>query len=407
MTRLQRFIITWFGLWATCMSPQASESSTSELGLRQPPSQVAEQVEILLDSAWVYINQGNSRALHWVHQSLHLAREQGYFKGEAQALEMEGLYYELVENNMEEASIRYFEAVKICQEHQLDYLAEIYHIIGVMFHVNDHYEKAEEYYTLALEVMHPDMHQELQKKCFINLGSLHSVREDFDQAAYYFHKSLTIDSSPSFDFDTYANLGNLYIRKNQPELALPYMEKATEIHPENVDSERNLRFLIDAKTRLKDTSGMGGIIDRAKSWLEKETKLREKSLMLRYLSDYFKEINVIVPVPLHPKKEKKRGFNQSEWIARGISAGMHKPVSEANLFRKIFTSTQTRKNRFERWQNVDGIVGVKNPEEFENQHILLVDDVVTTGSTLEACAYELLKVPGVKVSIATLAFADF
>jgi predicted amidophosphoribosyltransferase len=86
---------------------------------------------------------------------------------------------------------------------------------------------------------------------------------------------------------------------------------------------------------------------------------------------------------------------------------MHKPVSEANLFRKIFTSTQTRKNRFERWQNVDGIFGVKNPEEFENQHILLVDDVVTTGSTLEACAYELLKVPGVKVSIATLAFADF
>lgn len=124
-------------------------------------------------------------------------------------------------------------------------------------------------------------------------------------------------------------------------------------------------------------------------------------------SDHFKEINVIVPVPLHPKKEKKRGFNQSEWIARGISAGMHKPVSEANLFRKIFTSTQTRKNRFERWQNVDGIFGVKNPEEFENQHILLVDDVVTTGSTLEACAYELLKVPGVKVSIATLAFADF
>lgn len=290
MTRLQRFIITGFGLWTTCMSPQASEFSTSELGLRQPISQVAEQVEILLDSAWVYINQGNSRALHWVHQSLHLAREQGYFKGEAQALEMEGLYYELVENNMEEASIRYFEAVKICQEHQLDYLAEIYHIIGVMFHVNDHYEKAEEYYTLALEVMHPDMHQELQKKCFINLGSLHSVREDFDQAAYYFHKSLTIDSSPSFDFDTYANLGNLYIRKNQPELALPYMEKATEIHPENVDSERNLRFLIDAKTRLKDTSGMGGIIDRAKSWLEKETKLREKSLMLRYLSDYFKEM---------------------------------------------------------------------------------------------------------------------
>ena len=124
-------------------------------------------------------------------------------------------------------------------------------------------------------------------------------------------------------------------------------------------------------------------------------------------AENFNQVDTIVPVPLHPKKQKKRGFNQSEWIARGISESLNKPMLENNLYRKIFTSTQTRKNRFERWQNVDGIFGVKNPEEFENQHVLIVDDVVTTGSTLEACAYELLKVSGVKVSIATLAFADF
>jgi len=124
-------------------------------------------------------------------------------------------------------------------------------------------------------------------------------------------------------------------------------------------------------------------------------------------SEQFKQADWIVPVPLHPKKEKKRGFNQSEWIARGIADAMKKPLLMNNLHRKIFTSTQTRKNRFERWQNVDGIFGVKNPAEFENRHVLLVDDVVTTGSTLEACAYELLKINGTKVSIATLAFADF
>ncbi|WP_372950177.1 ComF family protein [Mariniphaga sp.] len=124
-------------------------------------------------------------------------------------------------------------------------------------------------------------------------------------------------------------------------------------------------------------------------------------------AENFNQVDTIVPVPLHPKKQKKRGFNQSEWIARGISESLNKPMLENNLYRKIFTSTQTRKNRFERWQNVDGIFGVNNPEEFENQHVLIVDDVVTTGSTLEACAYELLKVSGVKVSIATLAFADF
>ncbi|QGY43774.1 ComF family protein [Maribellus comscasis] len=123
-------------------------------------------------------------------------------------------------------------------------------------------------------------------------------------------------------------------------------------------------------------------------------------------SENFCNVDSVVPVPLHPKKYKSRGYNQSEWIARGISKSMGIPVSTQNLYRKIFTSTQTRKNRFERWQNVEGIFGIKNPQEFEKKQILLIDDVVTTGSTLEACAFQLLKIKGVKVAIATLAFAD-
>ena len=124
-------------------------------------------------------------------------------------------------------------------------------------------------------------------------------------------------------------------------------------------------------------------------------------------ADHFKHVDVIIPVPLHPKKQKKRGFNQSEWIARGISESAEIPLNLNNMHRKIFTSTQTRKSRFERWQNVEGIFGLKNPDEYKNRHILLVDDVITTGSTLEACAYEILKIQNAKVSIATLAFADF
>jgi len=124
-------------------------------------------------------------------------------------------------------------------------------------------------------------------------------------------------------------------------------------------------------------------------------------------SKRFKNIDLIVPVPLHPRKQKKRGFNQSEWIANGIAKSMKKPVSKENLFRQIHTSTQTQKNRFERWQNVDGIFGIKRNKEFEGKHILLIDDVVTTGSTLEACAFQLLKLKNTKVSIATLAFADY
>lgn len=120
-------------------------------------------------------------------------------------------------------------------------------------------------------------------------------------------------------------------------------------------------------------------------------------------SAVFNSADMIVPVPLHRRKLRKRGFNQSEWIARGISEALEKPLSTGNLHRKIYSQTQTRKSRFERWLNVEGIFGVEDSVQFENQHVLLVDDVVTTGSTLEACAFELLKIPGIKVSIATLA----
>lgn len=127
------------------------------------------------------------------------------------------------------------------------------------------------------------------------------------------------------------------------------------------------------------------------------------------LADFpdYQMIDIVVPVPLHPKKQKQRGFNQSESIADGIAESMNLQVDFENLYRTTFTSTQTRKNRFERWQNVEGIFDVKNQEKFIDKHILLIDDVITTGSTLEACTFQLLKIEGVKVSIATLAFADF
>jgi len=123
-------------------------------------------------------------------------------------------------------------------------------------------------------------------------------------------------------------------------------------------------------------------------------------------SPEFQSVDLIVPVPLHKRKLRKRGYNQSEWIARGLSESLGKPVSTENLYRKTFTSTQTQKNRIERWQNVKDVFGVNQPEEFSEKHILLVDDVVTTGATLEACATQLLEIEKAKVSIATLAFAD-
>jgi len=124
------------------------------------------------------------------------------------------------------------------------------------------------------------------------------------------------------------------------------------------------------------------------------------------LNNDFEKVDLIVPVPLHPKKLRKRGYNQSEWIARGIAEMLNKPMDTQTLIRHFFTNTQTRKKRFDRWQNVDSGFSLTNPDVFEDKHILLIDDVVTTGATLEACIHAILSAHGSKVSVATLAFAS-
>lgn len=115
-------------------------------------------------------------------------------------------------------------------------------------------------------------------------------------------------------------------------------------------------------------------------------------------------IDLIIPVPLHPKKQKKRGYNQSELLAKGMAGVLDVPIDTSHLYRKQFSSTQTRKSKFQRWQNVENIFAVKKPEELRGRHLLLVDDVITTGATLEACARQLLSIEGVKLSVGAVAF---
>ncbi len=123
-------------------------------------------------------------------------------------------------------------------------------------------------------------------------------------------------------------------------------------------------------------------------------------------SPHFRDIDVIIPVPLHPKKEQMRGYNQSYCIASGIGASMGKPVEKNNLIRVVHTTSQTKKSRYDRWKNVKGIFAVQQPETLLNKHVLLIDDVLTTGATLEASASVLLEIEGVNVSVATLAYTQ-
>jgi len=118
----------------------------------------------------------------------------------------------------------------------------------------------------------------------------------------------------------------------------------------------------------------------------------------------FARVDLIHPVPLHSSKLQKRGYNQSELIARGLSEALQIPMMQGLVIRNTETGTQTRKSRYERWENVRGTFQVVHPEPMINKHVLLVDDVITTGATVEACAGTLLSVSGVSVSIASLAF---
>lgn len=120
----------------------------------------------------------------------------------------------------------------------------------------------------------------------------------------------------------------------------------------------------------------------------------------------YKPADLIIPVPLHPAKFRKRGYNQSECIAKGLSSILSIPVSTANLVRLENTETQTKKSRYARYENLINAFHILDTSEFINKHVMLIDDVMTTGATLEACSILLQKIEGVEISICTIAYAE-
>jgi ComF family protein len=147
------------------------------------------------------------------------------------------------------------------------------------------------------------------------------------------------------------------------------------------------------------------LIHRLKYHDDKEVGERLGALFAHELleSDRLRDVELIVPVPLHPKKLHVRGYNQCDCIAQGIADTLGIEVSHNNLTRTHFTASQTRRGRVSRWSNVKDIFWVREPEKFEGKHVLLIDDVITTGATIEACAMALRKVPGIRLSVGALA----
>ncbi|WP_111707356.1 ComF family protein [Lutibacter citreus] len=121
-------------------------------------------------------------------------------------------------------------------------------------------------------------------------------------------------------------------------------------------------------------------------------------------SDRFKSIDCIIPVPLHKKKFRSRGYNQVTTFGKCLSLKLNIPFYENILIKTSATKTQTKKNRFSRWKNAEHLFTLKNAELLEAKHILLIDDIITTGATLESCAKTLKGAKNIKLSIATMAY---
>lgn len=121
-------------------------------------------------------------------------------------------------------------------------------------------------------------------------------------------------------------------------------------------------------------------------------------------SNRFNTVDVIIPLPLNPKREFKRGYNQATMIAQGVAATLDKPVEEKAVIRTVFTSTQTKQDRIHRFENMDGVFAVQNAEYITNKHVLLIDDIITTGATIEACANVIIQQNCKALSIASVAY---
>jgi ComF family protein len=121
-------------------------------------------------------------------------------------------------------------------------------------------------------------------------------------------------------------------------------------------------------------------------------------------SERFSSIDALVPVPLHPQALSKRGFNQAALICEGIGQVWHKPVLTGAIARTKHTSTQTKQTRAERWDNMEDAFTIKDPTSINGKHLLIIDDVITTGATIEACGKTLLTIKDVRVSVAAAAY---
>lgn len=156
---------------------------------------------------------------------------------------------------------------------------------------------------------------------------------------------------------------------------------------------------------FRPKSGVASLVYGVKYHGRANIAIELGEMLVDEMKGFFDDIDCIVPLPISIRRRMKRGYNQSEMIAKGISNVLHIPIERHAVIRRYFDKSQTHLTREERRENVSDVFQLKDAEALQGMHVLIIDDVITTGATTISCAEQILKAQGVKISILSLGYA--
>ena len=250
---------------------------------------IDEQVYQQLKLAEDHISNDSDSAIIYIKKAKVLSKKSTSPMTSIRILETEGNYYGFVKSNYDKATELFLEAIKQCEANKLNYSKDIYHALGVLFHVTDNYEKAKIYYDKVYELAAKEKDTTLIVRSLINLGSINSSQKNYVKAEQLFKKSLQFPSSNAIKRATYSNLGNLKIRENKFKEALTFINEAVKIDPsEFVQDPIDVSFLLDAKKEAKDFSGLDTLMPKCVALSKTKMDLRDKTILLKAVGDIYK-----------------------------------------------------------------------------------------------------------------------
>ncbi|WP_424961384.1 histidine kinase dimerization/phosphoacceptor domain -containing protein [Ekhidna sp.] len=228
-------------------------------------------------------NERNDSLLYYAEQYLELAQSENQPMHQIYALEYQALYYDVYKSDYSRSFQLYELALKRCDEYNIDYRQDLYHGIAILFHISDDYEKALNYYNLALEDASED--DSFRKKILTNMASIQSSLGNYEEAEQLFLTAIEIEDE-TFEMinSLYSNFGNLYLRKGEPEKAIPYLKEALRIGFEKEHKSGlfyDISFLMDAKIAMQDKEGLDTLIQYVDQHGDAILNLREKTIIFR------------------------------------------------------------------------------------------------------------------------------